>query len=174
MALYQNHSFNNCNSRLTERRRRIIRINVIQLDKKSPKEDEVLFHVHEVTPTIGEAIKLLKNNQRAILATLMNSEREVKINFSNILYVEYVERQIFLYTENKTYLLRKSLVNFKKQSPEYLVQISKNTLVNIYSVVDFTPHINGNLTLQLTSRENLIVSRRYVAKLRAALKSIIE
>lgn len=133
----------------------------------------MLFHVHEVTPIIGEAINLLKNNQSALLVTLMNSEREEKVNFHNIIYVEYVERQVFLYTKDKTYLLRQSLVSFKKTSPKYLVQISKNTLVNIYSVIALTPHLNGNLTLQMSSHEKLIVSRRYVSELRESLKSII-
>lgn len=133
----------------------------------------MLFHVHEVTPIIDEAINLLKNNQRALLVTLMNSEREEKVNFHNIIYVEYVERQVFLYTKDKTYLLRQSLVSFKKTSPKYLVQISKNTLVNIYSVIALTPHLNGNLTLQMSSHEKLIVSRRYVSELRESLKSII-
>lgn len=133
----------------------------------------MLFHVHEVTPIIDEAINLLKNNQSALLVTLMNSEREEKVNFHNIIYVEYVERQVFLYTKDKTYLLRQSLVSFKKTSPKYLVQISKNTLVNIYSVIALTPHLNGNLTLQMSSHEKLIVSRRYVSELRESLKSII-
>ncbi|SCC03013.1 LytTR family DNA-binding domain-containing protein [Weissella bombi] len=151
-----------------------MRIKIMRLDKKSPKEDEVLFHVHEVTSTIDEAINVLKNNSKSLIATLINSEREEKISFHNIIYVEYLERQVFLYTKNKTYLLRKSLVNFKQKSPNYLVQISKNTLVNIYYVTAFTSHINGNLTLQLTSHEKLIVSRRYVVELRKVLKSIIE
>ncbi|WP_311407658.1 LytTR family DNA-binding domain-containing protein [Liquorilactobacillus uvarum] len=136
------------------------------------QEDEVLFHVHEITPPINDAINLLQKNNDVILAKLMSSDREEKIRFSEVLYVEYIERQIFLYTKEKTYLLRQSLINFINSSPEYLIQVSKNTLVNVYEITAFTPHLNGNLTVQLSSTEKLIVSRRYVSSIRNSLKKI--
>lgn len=67
-----------------------IKIEIKRLAKDAQQEDQVLFHVHELTSAIQDAISLLQNTQNVLLAKLIDSQREEKIRFTELLYVEYL------------------------------------------------------------------------------------
>lgn len=77
---------------------------------------------------------------------------------------------MFIYTTAKVYYIRCSLTKFKQKSPNYLVQVSKTTMVNLYTITGFETKVNGNLLVTLNTGEHQIVSRKFVAHLRQQLK----
>ncbi|WP_143807067.1 LytTR family DNA-binding domain-containing protein, partial [Oenococcus oeni] len=58
-----------------------------------------------------------------------------------------------------------------QQSPNYLVQVSKSILINLYVISSFETKINGNLLVTLSTGEQQIVSRKFVTHLRKQLKA---
>lgn len=152
-----------------------LQIKINKLSNESNEEESTLFTIHEVTPIITKAIEVLKETDYSVLARVMDKNDtyiEEKINLREILYAEYLERKVFLYTTEKTYMITQSFSAFMDVTPMFFIQISKNTAVNIYFVFSFRYQVNGNLVIRLNSEEELIVSRRYVKVIKETMKKL--
>lgn len=146
----------------------MIKIKVVKISEDM--EANVHFHVHEITENVQQAITILKGGNQHLFASSMSSTREQQIDYANIVFAEYLNRQIFVYTTNKVYYIRRSLTKFNQQSPNYLVQISKSVMINLYTVSSFETKLNGNLLVILSTGEKQIVSRKFVSNLRKQLR----
>jgi len=144
----------------------MIKIRISKND--SDKDDLVFFKVKRITHSIKQAIDILKDTKEGFFASTVDSNREEKLEYENIVYV----RQVFIYTSTKVYYNRSSLSQFKKQAPNYLAQISKSILINLYTIKGFQTKLNGNLLVTLNTGEKQIVSRKFVAPLRRQLKLV--
>ncbi|MBO2714564.1 LytTR family transcriptional regulator [Lactiplantibacillus plantarum] len=113
----------------------MIKIRISKND--SDKDDLVFFKVKRITHSIKQAIDILKDTKEGFFASTVDSNREEKLEYENIVYVEYLNRQVFIYTSTKVYYNRSSLSQFKKQAPNYLAQISKSVLINLYTIKGF-------------------------------------
>ncbi|KGI02886.1 hypothetical protein ATX62_08920 [Oenococcus oeni] len=147
----------------------MIKIKVVKIPENS--DEEVLFHVHEITGNIQQAISILKSSNQHFFANTMDSAREQQLDYAKIVFAEYLNRQMFIYTTDKVYYVRRSLAKFNQQSPNYLVQVSKTILINLYVISSFETKINGNLLVTLNTGEQQIVSRKFVVHLRKQLKA---
>ncbi|MCM3748846.1 LytTR family transcriptional regulator [Paenibacillus pasadenensis] len=136
-------------------------------------EESVLFLAHRMTPFIQNLVQLIENNPSShLFIRKAGEQRERKLDYSSILYLEYVERKIFIYTQNDVYEIPGPLYKLEHSMPKYFVRISKSAIVNVYMITEFESGLNGNITAQLTNKEKLIVSRRYVRALKEHLQQL--
>jgi DNA-binding LytR/AlgR family response regulator len=149
-----------------------VKIVVNKILKKLDSQESAIFNIFEVTPSIEKVISILKESNYTIIAQDIDSEKFSQIKISDIFYLEYLERRIFLYTKNNTLTTRDSLSNFMKVLPKEFVQISKSTVVNSLYIKSFIAQKNGNLLLETIEHEQLIVSRRYVQNVKKSLHSL--
>ncbi|PAD26469.1 DNA-binding protein [Niallia circulans] len=149
-----------------------MKIVVNKILKKLDSQESAIFNIFEVTPSIEKVISILKESNYTIIAQDIDSEKFSQIKISDIFYLEYLERRIFLYTKNNTLTTRDSLSNFMKVLPKEFVQISKSTVVNSLYIKSFIAQKNGNLLLETIEHEQLIVSRRYVQNVKKSLHSL--
>ncbi|MBU5899318.1 LytTR family transcriptional regulator, partial [Vibrio cholerae O1] len=103
----------------------------------------------------------------------LNSDKQFKIRYSHIFYLDYVDRNVCIYTEKETYWLKSSIASLVPSMPNNLTQVSKSTAVNIFQIKQVESTLNGNLILSLTTKEKIIVSRRYVKKLKNKLEKMV-
>lgn len=150
----------------------IMKIVINKILEKLDIKESAVFNIFEVTPSIEKAISFLKESNYTIIAQNIDTEEFVQLKILDILYLEYLERRIFLYTKNSTLTTKDSLSNFSKTLPNEFVQISKSTIVNSLHIKAFAAQKNGNLTLKTVENEKLIVSRRYVANVKKTLKNL--
>lgn len=149
-----------------------MKIVVNKILKKLDSQESAIFNIFEVTPSIEKVISILKESNYTIIAQDIDSEKFSQIKISDIFYLEYLERRIFLYTKNNTLTTRDSLSNFMKVLSKEFVQISKSTVVNSLYIKSFIAQKNGNLLLETIEHEQLIVSRRYVQNVKKSLHSL--
>lgn len=149
-----------------------MKIVINKILEKLDIDESAVFNIFAVTPSIEKAISYLKESNYTIVAQDIDSDKFVQLKVMDILYLEYLERQIFLYTQKRTLIMKDSLSNFSKALPNEFVRISKNTIVNSLDIKNFIAQKNGNLTLETLSNEKLIVSRRYVTDVKKALQNI--
>ncbi|MCM2983136.1 DNA-binding protein [Niallia circulans] len=149
-----------------------MKIVVNKILKKLDSQESAIFNIFEVTPSIEKVISILKESNYTIIAQDIDSEKFSQIKISDIFYLEYLERRIFLYTKNNTLTTRDSLSNFMKVLPKEFVQISKSTVVNSLYIKSFIAQKNGNLLIETIEHEQLIVSRRYVQNVKKSLHSL--
>lgn len=149
-----------------------MKIEVNQLKQASDEELAVL-HILKRTPNIEQAISLLKLSKDCIMAEDIASSKLQKLWLADILYVEYLERHTYVYSKKMTCVVKISFTNFLTKLSAGFVQISKNTAVNIYHVKSIEPTVGANLRVKTSSDETLIVSRRYIKKLKLALNNLL-
>lgn len=145
-----------------------LRIIMNQL-KDLTAQESVIFNLFHTNSTINKVIDMLRQSNSTILATELQTTVQHKVKFSDVLYLDYVDRNVCLYTKNVTYWVKNSFIRILTQLPSHFIQISKNNAVNIYEVKSVETNIGGNLIIKLSTDEKLVVSRRYIKNFKAFL-----
>ena len=138
-----------------------IKIKINQLTNRSDQES-VIFNLFSLNATIDKVISMLTKSSATILVTDLHENTQHKIKYADVLYIDYVDRNICLYTTDGTYWVKKSFIKMLDILPNNFIQISKNNAVNIYEVQAVETNIGGNLLIKLSTNEKLVVSRRYI------------
>lgn len=127
------------------------------------KNEQVLFEVHQKNDFLEEIANLLENYQvKQISVKDFNKNQMVFVNMLDIIYIEYIDRKCFFYTKDKVYEKRVTLNKLIPELSEEFIQVSKNTLINIYSVKEIKSSLlNGNLYCLLLNKEEILVSRHF-------------
>ncbi len=97
----------------------------IETLKDRQQEEHARLQIFEMTPTIEDAVALLRGDRWLFEAKNIQTEAVVKLKFSQVMYAEYLERNMFLYTKEDTYSIRISLANFLKDCPDSFVQFPR-------------------------------------------------
>lgn len=132
-------------------------------------QESVIFNLFHTNSTINKVIDMLRQSKTTILATELQTNVQHKVKYADVLYLDYVDRNVCLYTKDASYWIKNSFIKILTQLPNHFVQISKNNAVNIYEVQSVETNMGGNLIINLTSNEKLVVSRRYIKKFKACL-----
>lgn len=146
----------------------------IEKIRDNQEEESALIRVVKVNETINRAVELLKNPQNTVIVQNINSGANEKVFLDEVMYVEYLERNIFLYTKSESYCLRTSLTKFMETYANIFIQIKKNLALNCYFVQSFATNRSGSLVVILATGEKLVVSRRYVKKLKESLSKLAD
>ena len=132
-------------------------------------QESVIFNLFRTNSTINKVIDMLRQSSSTILATELQTAVQYKVKFADILYLDYVDRNVCLYTKDASYWVKISFIKILTQLPSHFVQISKNNAVNIYEVQSVETNIGGNLIIKLSTDERLVVSRRYIKNFKLCL-----
>ena len=132
-------------------------------------QESVIFNLFRTNSTINKVIDTLRQSSSTILATELQTAVQYKVKFADILYLDYVDRNVCLYTKDASYWVKISFIKILTQLPSHFVQISKNNAVNIYEVQSVETNIGSNLIIKLSTDEKLVVSRRYIKNFKLCL-----
>jgi DNA-binding LytR/AlgR family response regulator len=135
------------------------------------EEEEVRFRVHVMDEPITQAINVLNPRGKEISHLLCKKEETFfKVNVIDVLYLESIDRKVFVYTEKETLEIGEKLYVLEDQLSQFsFIRISKSMLLNVDKIDSFYPKLSGNLEALLVNQEKVIISRRYVAGLKKKL-----
>ena len=141
----------------------------INIDVDSKYDDiGVDIHVPSLTPEVEKIISLMRMMDMQI--AVKKGEETVLLDVSEILYIESVERNTFIYTEKETYESSLKLYEFEQQlSEKDFIRISKQSILNLRKVKSLRSDINRKIRVTLINDEQIIVSRMYSDELRNRL-----
>ncbi len=141
----------------------------INIDVDSKYEDiGVDIHVPSLTPEVEKIISLMRMMDMQIV--VRNGDETVLLDVGEILYIEAVERNTFIYTEKETYESTLKLYEFEQQlSEKDFIRISKQSILNLRKVKSLRSDINRKIRVTLLNDEQIIVSRMYSDELRKRL-----
>lgn len=142
-----------------------VEINIIPED-----EDEVVsFRVHVLDHRVNQAVRALTSGENGSLLC-RKDDAYYKINVNEILYLESVDRKVFVYTDKETLEIPERLYVLEQQlSPAGFIRTGKSMLLNFEKIYSFYPKLSGNLEALLVNGEKVAVSRRYVPGLKQKL-----
>ena len=141
----------------------------INIDVDSKYSDiGVDIHVPSLTPAVEKIISLMRMMDMQI--AVKKGEETVLLDAFEILYIEAVERNTFIYTEKETYESALKLYEFEQQlSEKDFIRISKQSILNLRKVKSLRSDINRKIRVTLQNDEQIIVSRMYSDELRKRL-----
>ncbi|RKD30805.1 LytTR family DNA-binding domain-containing protein [Lacrimispora algidixylanolytica] len=144
----------------------------IQIDFISEEEEEeVLFRVHGMDKHVTQAVNILSPREKETGHLLCKKEEKFfNINADDVMYLESIDRKVFVYTEKDTLEITEKLYVLEEQlSKRSFIRVSKSMLLNFDKIYSFYPKLSGNLEALLVNQEKVIISRRYVAGLKRKL-----
>jgi len=142
-------------------------IRLLKIAKSQPEQLEI--RCHEVTEEIKEIVTFVKTRQGKLTGVLEGQQFEVPV--MEVYYIEAVDNKVFLYTKKQIYETRQKLYELEELLMEkYFLRVSKSLLLNLMKVGSIKPALNGRFLAVLQSGEEIIISRKYVPALKAALK----
>ena len=141
----------------------------INIDVDSKYEDiGVDIHVPSLTSEVEKIISLMRMMDMQI--AVKKGDETVLLDTSEILYIEAVERNTFIYTEKETYESNLKLYEYEQQLCEKdFIRISKQSILNLRKVKSLRSDINRKIRVTLINDEQIIVSRMYSDELRNRL-----
>ncbi|HDR7707625.1 TPA: LytTR family transcriptional regulator [Bacillus thuringiensis] len=146
-----------------------MKVNIKIIEKL--KEESCTFYIHKVTSFILDMVSTLENSSdNYLIVNSTHKGEQEKISCSTVIYLEYLERKIFVYTKENIFEIKSPLYKLQSELPYNFIRISKTIIINIHFLNKFSAKANGNLEALLSNRETVIVSRKYVSSLKKQLK----
>ncbi len=141
----------------------------IEIDINEKYEDlSVEIKSPRLTPDIEKMISMLRILGMQILGKKDNET--FVLDVAEILYIEAVERDTFLYTENEVYESDFKLYELEQQLTERdFFRVSKSTLINLKKVKSLKADLNRRIRVTMVNWEQIIASRMYADELRKRL-----
>lgn len=142
----------------------------VEINLIPEEEDEsVIFRIHGMDARVDQAIRAL-TLAHADSLLCKKDEAFYKIGADGILYLESVDRKVFVYTEKETLEIAERLYVLEERlSAAGFIRASKSVLLNFNKIYSFYPKFSGNLEALLVNGEKVVISRRYVPDLKRKL-----
>ncbi|MCP1110913.1 LytR/AlgR family response regulator transcription factor [Ohessyouella blattaphilus] len=129
-------------------------------------EEHIDIYCHQSnSPEVTHLLHFLKENKRL---PAKDGNDLVYINSLDIMYAEYIDRKVFIYTSESELITNQSLGSLEDNIP-HLFRCSKNTLLNINYIKRLQSFGGGRILVTLVNGEQLVISRRYAAEFRKLL-----
>ena len=142
-------------------------IKVFKVGKE--KSEEVEIRCHELTEEVREIVAFVKTRQGQLTGTQEGKQFEIAV--TDLLYVEAVDNKVFLYTQKQVYETRQKLYELEELLREkYFLRVSKSLLLNLMKIQSLKPAMNGRMLAVLKGGEEIIITRKYVADLKKAIR----
>ena len=126
-------------------------------------EDKVVIECRKLTSKYLKAIDILKAQDTIVV---YKNASIYKIDVESIYYFEYVDRNVFVYTEENVYESKQMMNEIEEQMTNDFIRISRSQILNIQHIESLKPIMNGRLEARLHNDEKVIVSRQYVKTLK--------
>jgi len=135
---------------------------------ESLDNDYVEVRYRELTPAIHQIFQICDNAGSVLLCK--KDETTHKIDVSDVLYIETVDRRSCVYTKDDVFITTTSLSQLEEVLAErHFIRISKMMLVNIFKIKSISSRLHYRLTAEMSNGEKIIVSRHYRGILEEAI-----
>lgn len=127
---------------------------IVEIIEKS-KEEIANFKVHEVTKSLQNVLSILKNEKLFLVGE--ENGAHYKVPYSNVFYIEVVDKKSFIYTQDKVYQSAEKLYQLEeKLLPHKFIRIVKSMLLNIEVIQSVSPTLSGRFEATLVTMNALL------------------
>ena len=135
---------------------------IIDNEYSNPK---IMIYTKEKNKEIEQIIEYISSfnddNSKYINGYIDNKLELVKIN--DIVRIGRVGRQVILETEDKSYILKKTITQLEDElDKNKFIRISQSEIINAYKVKSLDLSFSGTIIIEFTNGFKSNVSRRYV------------
>jgi DNA-binding LytR/AlgR family response regulator len=121
----------------------------------------VTIEYPEYTDSVKNLVKKIKGLDISFSA--FTDDKQMRIEISEVYYIEIVDRKVFLYTREEVFRLNASMAEIAEiANNSDLVRISRTCIMNTSHMTGIRQLKNSHLEAMLDNGEKLIVSRKYL------------
>ncbi|MFD1928209.1 LytTR family DNA-binding domain-containing protein [Sporosarcina siberiensis] len=125
------------------------------------KDIEIIIHCPKIDDRLSQLIELIQQHDIHLIGK--NQKRIQSIPVKDLLYIESVDNNSFLYTLTNEFESNLKLYEIEKiVKNTRFIRISKNLIVNISQIQSVRALFNGRFEALLVNGEKVIVNRHYV------------
>ncbi len=141
----------------------------LKISRIPPEETEVLdIRCHRISDDVQEIISFVKSRQGQLTAVKDGQSSEIPL--IDIFYAESVDNRVFIYTAKDSYEVRLKLYELEEMMKgRSFLRVQKSMLLNLMKVKSIRPALGGRYGALLKNGEEVVISRKYVADLKATL-----
>lgn len=139
----------------------------IDIDDKY-RDISIEIKASRFTQEIEKILSLLRMMSMQI--TVKKGDEIQLLDMDQILYIEAVDRNTFVYTKDESYEIDLRLYEVERQFIEQgFIRISKTAIINMKKIQSLKADINRKIRVTMINGEQIIVSRNYADELRRRL-----
>ena len=139
----------------------------IEVDEAYP-DIEIKVGCRHLTPEIEKMMAILRMFDMQLTVRKENST--YFLDLSKVLYIEAVERNTFVYTDEGVYESEMKLYELEQQLDNCnFFRASKSCLMNLKMIASLKADINRKIRVTMKNGEQIMVSRMYADELRKRL-----
>lgn len=129
--------------------------------KKTYKEVEITIKCPEINQSVSQLINQIKTYELSFQGK--KADHIYTLQAGQLFYVESIDNQTFLYTEDEVFESDLKLYEFENiTATTNFIRISKNLIVNTSKINSVRALFNGKFEATLVNDEKVIVNRHYV------------
>ena len=103
--------------------------------------------------------------------TAYDDNEPVMVRHNDIIRIFTQNKNVYLLTVNRQYRLRERLYELEEiLDSEQFVRISNSEIVNVRKIIKMDTSLTGTIQMYMKGNTQTFVSRRYVSKIKKALK----
>ena len=142
---------------------------IIIEDKVSKEEeDTIIVRCGTLNDSLLKLLRQLKSGDECITCT--QNGKIARIRPDDFYYFESVDSKTFLYTETEVFEIRQKLYEIEDHYAGFdFFRSSKSTIINLRKIRYLSPVLGSRLEATLHNDEKIMISRQYVAALKALL-----
>lgn len=127
----------------------------------SKEEEQVVLECVEMTSEF-EDIKNYCLAKGTFLMGYTDVSVQLQVKIADILYIEAVGENVFVYTKNNVFEIKKRLYELESELSDYkFVRCSKSFLICLLKIDAICPALNGRYLACMENGEQIIISRKY-------------
>ena len=127
----------------------------------SKQEEQVVIECVEMTPEFEDIRNYCLAKSNFLIGYTQASEQQ-KVYINDILYVEAIGENVFAYTKNQVFEIKKRLYELEEElTPYQFVRCSKAFLICLLKVNSIRPALNSRYLACMENGEEVIISRKY-------------
>ena len=140
---------------------------IIQTDE-TVQETSLTITCKEITPELERLAEAFRLSDKKISVKVKGEVR--LIDLKSILYVETVDGNTFLYTENGVYGSPLRLYELESMLAEHnFIRVNKSTLLNLNKIESLKSDIDRRIRVTLQNGYQLIITRAYADDFKSKL-----
>ncbi len=129
----------------------------------------VIIEYPELNKSASDLIQ--KVNNLNIRFSAFDEDKQIRIDLSDVYYIENVERKMFIYTERDVYRFNSTMSEAEGMIADTnMVRISRTCIMNTDHLKEIRQVKNSHLEAVMDNDEMLIVSRKYLKDIKRVFK----
>ena len=127
------------------------------------------IHTNELTGNVSKAISILESDESSDMIAVKKGSDIALLELSEIYMFRVEDKQVNVYTQNNSYVVKKALYQVEESLNGDFVRISKTTIVNLKKIKRVAPSFKGMMFIELKNGLKDNISRKYLPDFKQAL-----